>query len=287
VNPRPMTPWLPVLPDAIPRELRARDHWILWRAEQQRTDKKPEKVPYQVADPTRHASSTNPRTWGRFDDAVDAQSCPELRADGIAYALVQEDGITCLDLDRVIVDGRLDPRAAQLIELCGRSWTEISPSGTGLHVWVLGTVPADLVGIQIEVYSTARFMAVTGHRWPGTTADLSDQQRYLDDLVALFQTSALPRPPWTGPSVPPPDDLAGALIAKLATFGLTAIRLKRWQDGYLVELAACPWADEHTTGPGGAAVMIRASGAYNFTCLHAHCAHRDWRDFRRAMERAP
>jgi len=45
-------------------------------------------------------------------------------------------------------------------------------------------------------------------------------------------------------------------------------RIKRWQDGYLVELARCPCAAAHTTGgPGGAAVMIRASGAFDFTCL--------------------
>ncbi|MBI3109002.1 MAG: hypothetical protein HYY95_26100 [Candidatus Rokubacteria bacterium] len=60
-------------------------------------------------------------------------------------------------------------------------------------------------------------------------------------------------------------------------------RLKRWSDGYLVELDSCQWAGTHTTGSGGAAVMIRASGAFNFTCLHAHCARRDWREFRAAM----
>jgi hypothetical protein len=86
--------------------------------------------------------------------------------------------------------------------------------------------------------------------------------------------------------VPPPDDLAGALLAKLADWGIPGARLKRWQDAYLVELDRCPWSDQHTTGPGGAAVMIRASGAYDFTCLHAHCAGRTWRDFRAAMEMA-
>jgi hypothetical protein len=279
--------WLPVLPDSIPQALRDRDHWVLWRAEQRNPGKKPDKVPYQIASPRAHASSTNPRTWGCFADAVDAQACPALAADGIAYVLAQEDGITVLDLDRVYVDEQLDPRAAKLLARCGRSFTERSPSGTGLHIWVRGVVPVALVGLQIEVYSTARVMAMTGHRWPGTAETLLDAQPYLDDLVALFHTADLPRRPWTGASVPPPDDLAGALMAKLETFGLRARRLKRWQDGYLLELEACPWAGEHTTGPGGAAVMIRASGAFNFTCLHAHCAHRDWHDFRQAMEQTP
>jgi len=66
--------------------------------------------------------------------------------------------------------------------------------------------------------------------------------------------------------------------------GLRHARLKRWAGGFLVELTECPWAAEHTTGAGGAAVMIHASGAFDFTCLHAHCARRAWRDFRAVME---
>jgi hypothetical protein len=75
------------------------------------------------------------------------------------------------------------------------------------------------------------------------------------------------------------------LLAKVQAWGLVVQgSLKRWQDGFLLELARCPWAAEHTTGSGGAAVMIRASGAYDFTCLHAHCTGRTWRDFRAALE---
>jgi hypothetical protein len=85
---------------------------------------------------------------------------------------------------------------------------------------------------------------------------------------------------------PPPDDLAGALLAKLTVWKATHGPVRRWDDGYLVELVHCPWAANHTTGLGGAAVMIRASGALNFTCLHAHCAGRTWREFREYMDAA-
>jgi hypothetical protein len=151
-------------------------------------------------------------------------------------------------------------------------------------VFVLGTVPAALKGEQIEVYSTARYIAVTGHQWPCTPDDVREAQRYLDALYARAHEDDQPRRRYTGPPTPPPDDLAGAVLAKLERWGVPVARLKRWQDGFLVELVACPWADEHTTGPGGAAVMIRASGAYDFTCLHTHCAGRRWREFRAAME---
>jgi hypothetical protein len=194
--------------------------------------------------------------------------------------------ITCIDLDDVLAaDGTLDTRAQTIVDRCA-SWTEISPSGTGLHVFVRGTVGEAMKGDHIEIYSTARYIAVTGHRWPGTPATLRDQQAYLDTIARKAQSRETRRSDYRGPDVPPPDDLAGALLAKLNAWGVPFARLKRWEDGYLVELVACPWAHEHTTGPGGAAVMIRASGAFDFSCPHSHCAGRRWREFRAAMETA-
>jgi primase-polymerase (primpol)-like protein len=65
-----MNGWLPVHADAIPAELRALP-WVLWRAEPRAGDK-PAKVPYRIAEPSRRASSTDPATWGSFEDAVEA-----------------------------------------------------------------------------------------------------------------------------------------------------------------------------------------------------------------------
>lgn len=281
-----MSGWLDVRPDAIPPALREQP-WVVWRAEQ-RGDGKPTKVPYQIACPSRKASSTDPSTWGTFDDAVDAQSCPELALDGIGVVLTSAARITCIDLDRVLVDDELDPRAAIILARAGAPWAEISPSGTGLHIFVRGRVPRALKGDQIEVYSDARYIAITGHRWPDTADGLLDGQRYLDALVRLHADATRPTNPsrpFGGRSTPPPDDLAGALLAKLEVWGVQVDRLKRWSDGFLVELVACPWADEHTTGPSGAAVAIHASGAFDFVCQHAHCGRRRWGDFRAVMER--
>jgi hypothetical protein len=284
-------PWLRVQTETIPATLR-RLGWVLWRAEPRGPDK-PAKVPYIVAEPTRRASSTDRATWASFDDAIEAYfALVDHPADpdrgpiaGVGVVLTLTDGVSCIDLDRVITpEGQLDTRAETIIGRCD-SWTETSPSGTGLHVFVLGGVPRALKGEQIEVYSDARYIAVTGHRWPGTPSALKYQQPYLDHLVKIATAADPKRRPWTGPARPAPDDLAGALLAKLQAWGLQAARVKRWADGYLVELVVCPWADEHTAGRGGAAVMIHASGAFDFTCLHAHCAGRSWRDFRAAMER--
>jgi hypothetical protein len=57
---------------------------------------------------------------------------------------------------RVIDEHRtLDVRADTIV---GRahSFTELSPGGRGLHVFILGAIPKAIVGDQIEIYSTAR-----------------------------------------------------------------------------------------------------------------------------------
>jgi putative DNA primase/helicase len=92
--------------------------------------------------------------------------------------LTREAGISCVDLDRVLApDGTLDTRAETIVERC-HSWTEISPSGRGLHVFVHGQVPRALKGDQIEVYSAERYICITGFQWPGTPGHLQLRQDY-------------------------------------------------------------------------------------------------------------
>ncbi|PWU22148.1 MAG: hypothetical protein C5B48_10555 [Candidatus Rokuibacteriota bacterium] len=287
-----MSDWLPVLAQHIPAELQKLG-CVLWRAEPVSGAKKARKVPYVVARPTERASSTDAATWASFDDAMAAYRAVAEKPDsvrgpvaGIAVCLTRDARISCVDLDGVIASsGDLDPRAATLVARL-HSWTELSPSSRGLHVFVHGSLGAAIKRPGIEVYSEARMMCVTGWPWPLMPTDLQERQPLLDALAAALGPPVTSRQAWNGPSIPPPDDLAGALIAKLEAWGVSTSRIKRWSDGYLAELGRCPWADEHTTGPGGAAVIIHASGAYDFSCQHAHCGQRDWRDFRAVMEDA-
>jgi len=278
--------WLEVRPDAIPDPLR-RASWVLWRAEP-RGEAKPAKVPYQIRDPERRASSTDAATWSTYADAVDAWSVlvgrphPRGPVAGLGVVLVQIAGVTCIDLDNVLAHHELDPAAVKLVRRL-ETWTERSPSGRGLHCWVRGRLPRALIGDRIEVYSDARYIAVTGQRWPGTPDTLAEVQPLLDHWCTLETTGSGTGRTWTGPTPAPPDDLAGALLARLAAARVAHGAVKRWQDGYLVELLRCPWAAQHSNGPGGAVVAIRASGAWNFRCLHAHCASRRWRDFRAVL----
>jgi hypothetical protein len=288
--------WLLVHKHTIPGELREQP-FVLWRAEPQWTKEgvatKPKKVPYMVSYPSRRASTTNPATWAPFDDAWEAYvslldydndpSIPERgRVVGLGVVLTRNAEVTCIDLDSVLINGTCHPRIEWLVERCN-SFTEVSPSGNGLHLFVKGTVPRDLKKAgQIEVYSNNRYICVTGVRWRGGPR-VTWQQPFLDFLTREAGDVRGCAAPYPGSSRSVSDDLAAALLRKLQIWGVSTGPIRRWADGYLAELDICPWAVSHTTGNGGAAVMIHASGAFDFTCLHAHCSGRGWADFRSRM----
>jgi hypothetical protein len=176
-------------PDTIPKRLRA-NPWVLWAAEPDPSGGKPKKVPRMIADPTRHASSTDPRTWGTFEDACEAYSAltedsrwAPLRIAGIGCVLVG-DGLVCVDLDGAVTENGLTSAAATIV-LHVPTFTEVSPSGRGVHVWVLGVLDRALKRQTIEAYGDKRYIAVTGQRWPGTPSDVESAPHLLDVLNEL------------------------------------------------------------------------------------------------------
>ena len=159
--------WLPVIPETIPTELRRRDQWVVWRAEIR--GGKPTKVPYRVASPSRRASVDDPTTWGSFDDAIDAYPRPALHLDGIGYVLTRDDGLVGIDLDhcRDRETGAIEAWALAIVRRID-SYTEVSPSGTGLRIFARGVLPPGRRRKDgVEVYALGRYLSITGHRLAG------------------------------------------------------------------------------------------------------------------------
>lgn len=79
------------------------------------------------------------------------------------------DGISCIDLDGVLQDGVLDPRAKKLLNEVDPFYVEVSPSGNGLHAWVRESSPLGHPvfvrgdGLKVEWYSSGRYMTMTGN----------------------------------------------------------------------------------------------------------------------------
>jgi len=146
---------LPLRPETIPEELTARPQWVVWRA----VGDKPDKVPYSVRS-GRKASSTDLMTWGTFREALKAYESGEYA--GVGFVFSSGDPYTGIDLDNC-VDGN-GQIALWALEIVRRfdSYTELSATGTGLHIIVRGEVPNRRKG-DVEVYSSKRFFTVTGH----------------------------------------------------------------------------------------------------------------------------
>src|SRR5919109_5427431 len=116
--------------DNIPRELRALPQWTFWQFEPDPKGGKDKKVPRNPRT-GRNASPTDPATWGTFESAMDALE--RFGGDGVQFVLSESDPYTGIDLDHCVNPdtGELEPWAAQIVA-CFDSYTELSPSGTGL-----------------------------------------------------------------------------------------------------------------------------------------------------------
>ena len=141
--------------EGIPEELRVRPQWVVWKA----VGDKPDKVPYSARS-GRRASSTDLLTWSTFQEALKAYESGEYA--GVGFVFSSADPYTGIDLDNCVdADGEIALWAMEIVRHFD-SYTELSATGTGLHVIIRGDVPNRRKG-DVEVYSSKRFFIVTGH----------------------------------------------------------------------------------------------------------------------------
>lgn len=159
--------------DGVPEELRDVNQWILWKMVSR--DGKEVKLPWSVYD--KPASSTDPQTWSSFECVV--MRYDERRHAGIGFVFAVGDGYAGVDLDacRNPDTGEIASWAQGWIDR-SNSYTEISPSGTGVKIWLrsdwnlpkgrnikIDEQPMVQGGKKpgIEIYTQGRYFAVTGH----------------------------------------------------------------------------------------------------------------------------
>lgn len=154
---------LPFRAEGIIEELKHRRQWVMWRLEERGGN--PTKVPYTPLS-NRKASSTDLMTWGTFEEALAFLD----RYDGIGFVFSSGDPYVGVDLDSCIdpKTGNVAPWAAKIVEQLD-SYTEISPSGTGIHIVAKGEIPANGKRRHVEMYSAKRFFTMTGHQLSGRT----------------------------------------------------------------------------------------------------------------------
>lgn len=158
----------------FPQELAALRQWICWRLEPDPKGEKPRKVPY---DPKtgRKASSTNPETWATLPEAMRAQT--KYLFTGVGFVFTEAGGIVGVDIDHCRKENGTFTEAAQAILDKYPSYTEISPSGAGLHIFYRGVMPGKgnkNSATGVEMYDSARYFTMTGNRLEGTPEAIGD-----------------------------------------------------------------------------------------------------------------
>lgn len=129
----------------------------------------------------RNGGSTYPDTWTDYQTAaanigktatVKIGKGKEARTQqetilGVGIVLGELSGLSGMDFDHCINDGVIDPDVLQIIKTMD-SYTEISPSGTGIHILFFGKCPVKGIKVEVnskgrEMYRTGRYFTVTGN----------------------------------------------------------------------------------------------------------------------------
>lgn len=170
---------LAVIPENLPAEFQKLPYWVLWRYELKKG--KWTKVPYQPDG--NEAKSNDPGTWHPLKDCL--QVYPKKKYDGVGFCCF--DGLTVIDKDHCIAtDGTISDEARKLVQSLD-TYTEISPSGTGLRMVVWGTVPEAIKLEAIEIYSVKRYFTLTGHKLPDAPATVNQRQEAVSRLFEFYR----------------------------------------------------------------------------------------------------
>jgi len=189
---------LPLVPAAIPPELRNRPAWVGFRLER-RDDGKWTKVPVNIRTGGRAATDSS-ETWVDFQTALNGhqlQGC-----DGVG--LVRTGEFVFIDLDGCLdADGNLlpFPWAAKIIDaLAGKAYIEKSISGSGIHVIAImrGSLPIgrrefdepNVPHTGCALYGDNRYFTMSGHKLPQ-----SGPFRYVDSEMATLYVDLFPPKP--------------------------------------------------------------------------------------------
>ena len=241
----PPPKWLPPLYENIPVFLREHARWVSWAL-----DGAGRKVPREVAHPKININVHNPKYWCSFDALCQAKD--PLNGPGFVLGTVEGGPVfSGVDLDdcRNPITGVIEPWAQTIIRAFN-SYTEISPSRTGIKIFLTGALRDEDTTqhkvYQLEVYDRLRYFTVTGHHLTGTPTTVEPREAQLRDLYTRQQSKDL--------------------IELTKLFGLHQRDRGEWVD------ITCPWSEEHSEADHvrDAALHLDGDGRVDgYNCFHS------------------
>jgi putative DNA primase/helicase len=184
---------------AMPARMRELKQWLLWRFEPNpKRPEKPLKVPYYVSGRRRRGAQgtvEDREALSAFEPAL--AELVRGRWDGVGFAFLPGDGLIGIDIDRGIDGdtGEISKRCQAIVDACA-SYTETSPSGTGVHIIVDGTtVTFKDNKVGVEVFCGRQYFTCTGRHWPGSPAEVQPiSEETLERLRKLVSASRERKP---------------------------------------------------------------------------------------------
>ena len=162
----------PIDKDRIPEAMRSVNRWLGWNFVNK--GGKWTKVPI--------GKSNDSATWRDFSTVWTSYQAGKI--DGVGFAL--GDGWAGVDLDECRnSDGELTPLAHEVINAID-SYTEISPTGTGVKIVLHAGLPKGKTkgaDGKLEIYSSGRYFCITGQHLSG---DIAERQHELEAVHAKY-----------------------------------------------------------------------------------------------------
>ena len=200
----------------IPPMLKLRRNWVAWGIRDA-----PPKSPFNpvslLSGRPLPAKAGVRETWGSYQNAVECVR--RGLACGIGYEF-DGDGMYGVDLDHVIDHaGKLAPQAQEVVGILN-SYTDISPSGTGLHIFVIAS-GANITRHRkkdcfIEIYREGRYFTVTGNVY-STVKAIETRTAELQNIHDKF---LLPDSTQKIINLPPPTTMPSAEQERFLHIGL-------------------------------------------------------------------
>lgn len=165
----------------IPEDLKNRPQWVVWKDDKKPYDPKSGE-PAKVNDAT---------SWSSFEQAVQASA----QYEGIGFVFTLDDPYAGIDFDHCLSNGAIEsPFVRNWVDRLD-SYTEVSASGTGLHVIVEGTLGESQKQDGVETYDERRYFTFTGDVFENRST-IEDRSREILQLqAAVRECDAIPKSP--------------------------------------------------------------------------------------------
>ena len=159
----------------VPDDLKGLRQWVIWRY----VGKDRRKTPFTPSG--NPAKANDIETWSNFQDCL--AGFREGRDEGLGFEFSRDDPFCGVDFDncRDPKSGVVEDWAREIIKKMD-TYSEVSPSGTGVKLWCKGKSPFPtgrqiVLGAarRIEVYEWGRYFAVTGLRLSGVSSEIESR----------------------------------------------------------------------------------------------------------------